>query len=215
MRCFTPDTCPDLSATAGASGVAAAARQSGPLGRTWAACEGLYESEVPLASLDPAVRFDDDYPDPIRYDASRRVLRYRGRMSHASFMRLQVLSNDRMYQRALEQLFVASAMPPAARIPTSRVLWPTLAAGLLVAIVAAGWFSRGWLAPGGQPAVATQSADVGPAVPPAAVADPPQAADSATAPAEGPVVQPSSALTVNHVASGEGSTPPARAPVER
>jgi hypothetical protein len=217
MRCFTPDTCTNLSSEAGVATSAPprTTPQAAPPPRTWAACAGLYESEVPLASLDPAVRFDDDYPDPIRYDASRRVLRYRGRMSHASFMRLQVLSNDRSYQRALEQLFVASALPPEARAPVSWVLWPALAAGLLVALLAAGWFGRGWLAPGGRPAVAAQSVDAAPAMPPAAEIASLEPARSAAATAEAPAVEPSPVPTVSHIASGEASTPPARTPVER
>jgi hypothetical protein len=115
--------------------------------RTWDACAGLPECEVPLAQLDSAVCFDDDYPEPIRYDAARRVLRYRGTMSHASFVRLHSLSRDRDYLRAMEQLFVASAPPlPVQSLVGSPLTWLGLAA-VAVVIAAAAWFAWSRLAP--------------------------------------------------------------------
>src|SRR4029434_353100 len=85
-----------------------------PLGRTWEQCAGQRESEAPLSWPDSSLSFGDDFPEPIRYDAARGVLRYRGLMSHGSFRYLGSLSRDYRYQRALEQLFVATATPPTA-----------------------------------------------------------------------------------------------------
>ena len=65
------------------------------LKRTWDARAGMREAESPLAQLDPSIHFDGEYPEPIRYDAERKVLRYRGPMSHASFVVLRALSDDR------------------------------------------------------------------------------------------------------------------------
>jgi hypothetical protein len=103
----------------------------------------MRESEIPLSNLDASIQFEGDYCEPIRYDAARRMLRYRGTMSHASFVHLQALSRDRLYQRALEQLFVASAMPPEPSMQAGK--WLAIG-GLSTAVVvgvAGAWFVMG------------------------------------------------------------------------
>ena len=107
--------------------------------RTWDACAGQQEVQAPLARLDSEVVFDSDYSLPIRYDAERRVLRYRGFMSHATYVRLAALSDDREYQTALERLFVATS--PSAITPAWQVPWKGLAAGVMaLVLLAAGWY---------------------------------------------------------------------------
>jgi hypothetical protein len=103
----------------------------------------MRESEIPLSNLDASIQFDGDYCEPIRYDAARRVLRYRGTMSHASFVHLQALSRDRLYQRALEQLFVASAMPPEPSMQAGKWLAVGGLSTALVVGAAGAWFVMG------------------------------------------------------------------------
>ena len=103
-----------------------------PLGHTWEQCDGQRESEAPLSELPEGLSFDDSFLEPIRHDAARGVLRYRGLMSHGSFRYLGSLSRDYRYQRALEQLFVATATPPAAG-PAWKVL--VIAAAAVIALL--------------------------------------------------------------------------------
>jgi hypothetical protein len=113
---------------------------SGAKLRTWDACAGLHEAQSPLARLDSKVVFGEDYPEPIRYDADRQALRYRGFMSHASYVKLAALSDDREFQTALERLFVATS--PTAVSPPWQVPWRGLAAAIAaVAILAGGWYA--------------------------------------------------------------------------
>jgi hypothetical protein len=107
--------------------------------RTWDACAGLLEAQSPLAKLDSKVVFGDDYPEPIRYDAERRLLRYRGFMSHATYVKLAALSDDREYQTALERLFVATS-PPAVSPPWEAPWKGLAAAAIAVAVLAGGWY---------------------------------------------------------------------------
>jgi hypothetical protein len=109
--------------------------------RTWDACAGLHEAEAPLAHLDGRVVFGDDYPEPIRYDAERKKLRYRGFMSHSSYVKLAALCDEREYQTALEQVFVATS--PGAISPPWQVPWKGIAvAALAMAVLAGGWYVR-------------------------------------------------------------------------
>jgi len=108
--------------------------------RTWDACAGLHEVQSPLAKLDSAVVFGDDYPEPIRYDAERKALRYRGFKSHATYVKLAALSDDREYQTALERLFVATS--PTIETSPWRVPWKSMAGAAAAAIVlAGGWYA--------------------------------------------------------------------------
>jgi hypothetical protein len=117
--------------------------------RTWDSCAGLHEAQSPLARLDSSVVFGDDYPEPIRYDAERQALRYRGFMAHASYVKLAALSDDREYQTALERLFVATS--PTTETPPWQVPWKSTAGTAAAALVlAGGWFA--WNRPGPPPA---------------------------------------------------------------
>ena len=132
------DRSPLASSTAAESSVRVTA--SGAKLRTWDACAGLHEVQSPLAKLDSSVAFGDDYPEPIRFDAERRALRYRGFMSHATYVKLAALSDDRDYQTALERLFVATS--PTAATTAWRVPWKSMAGAAAAAIVlAGGWYA--------------------------------------------------------------------------
>jgi len=112
-----------------------------PPKRTWDACAGLHEAQAPLARLDPKVVFGDDYPFPIRFDAERKVLRYRGFMSHATYVKLAALCDERDYQTALERLFVATS--PTVEAPVRQVPWKAIAAGAVaVVVMVGGWYAR-------------------------------------------------------------------------
>jgi hypothetical protein len=130
---------------AGRSSSAALPQTSGALGRTWEQCAGLRESQSPLAALDTSVRFGDDFPEPIRYDAARGVLLYRGPMSHASFCFLRGLCDERNYHLSLERLFVATALPPARPVPWR--FWAGAAAAAIV-VLSLAWLGLSRLSPG-------------------------------------------------------------------
>jgi hypothetical protein len=133
-----------------------------PKKRTWDACAGLHEAEAPLAHLDGRVVFEEDYPEPIRYDAERKKLRYRGFMSHASYVKLAALCDEREYQAALERLFVATS--PLAVSSPWQVPWKGIGAAVAaIALLVSGWYARSaWLRPeaasqAGQERVVTQN----------------------------------------------------------
>ena len=112
-----------------------------PTKRTWDACAGLHEAQAPLARLDSKVVFGNDYPFPIRYDAERKLLQYRGFMPHAAYVKLAALSDDRDYQTALERLFVATS--PTAIAPARQVPWKGIAAAAVaIASLVCGWYAR-------------------------------------------------------------------------
>jgi hypothetical protein len=122
---------------------------SAPTKRTWDACAGLHEVQAPLARLDSKVILDNEYPVPIRYDAERKLLRYRGFMSHATYLKLAALTDDRDYQTALERLFVATS--PTAEASAWQVPWKALGAAVIVVVaLAAGWYA--WSRSGQVPA---------------------------------------------------------------
>jgi hypothetical protein len=120
---------------------AASSVAASPGKRTWEACAGLHESQAPLARLDNKVVFGNDYPLPIRYDAERKLLQYRGFMSHATYVKLAALCDDRDYQTALERLFVATS--PSVEAPVRQVPWKGIAAAVVaVAVMVCGWYAR-------------------------------------------------------------------------
>ena len=108
--------------------------------KTWQQAVQEREVTAPLAALPKGVSFGDDFPEPIQYDAVRRVLRFRGFMSNTSFQELQHLSNDLDYMRALEQLFTASAIEPQ---PAAHYGWiaGAIVAALLLLILGLRWLS--------------------------------------------------------------------------
>jgi hypothetical protein len=113
-----------------------------PLNRSWDSCAALRECFVPLNGLEISISFDG-LGEPIRYDTEHGLLRYRGTMSHASFLQLQKVCRERHYQRALEQLFVASALPPSPTV--SARPWLIGAGGVAATALAIGglWYSFG------------------------------------------------------------------------
>lgn len=76
---------------------------------TWDEALGQREVAVPLAYLPADVELAVDFPEPIRYDAERLVLAYRGVMPPGSYQRLRSLSKDLPFQLAVDRLFAASA----------------------------------------------------------------------------------------------------------
>jgi hypothetical protein len=111
---------------------------------TWRDAAGQREVWVPVGYLPAGVEFGDDFPEPIRYDATLRRLSYRGLMPHASYAFLRSLSADLPYQIAIERLFIASS-PPAVHSET-RAKWlaaaAAIAAALLVVCLSVGNFRR-------------------------------------------------------------------------
>lgn len=77
--------------------------------KTWTEAAGLPETSARLESLPPDIEFPDDFPEPIRYDASRKRLVYRGFMTSVSYRFLHGLSPDSDYITALDYLFQASS----------------------------------------------------------------------------------------------------------
>jgi hypothetical protein len=64
--------------------------------------------------MPPGVEFGDGYPEPIRYDSSRRVLIYRGFMASGSYADLRRVSKDAAYLAALDALYVGTSLPAGA-----------------------------------------------------------------------------------------------------
>ena len=125
--------------------------------RSWDSCAALPECQVPLTGLEISITFDS-LGEPIRYDSERGLLLYRGTMSHASFLHLQKVCRERHYQRALEQLFVASAMPPPASTSSKPWLMATGAAGAAAIVLGGLWYSLSGEAGSKAPEVVRSSA---------------------------------------------------------
>ena len=109
--------------------------------KTWQQAEGSREVSARLAALPAGVQFLDDFAEPIRYDAARRLLLYRGFMTNTSFVELQRLSRDLDFARALEHLFTASAQETEPK-PKSW-LWVVTGAIVLAVIAAIAWRALG------------------------------------------------------------------------
>ncbi len=105
--------------------------------RTWSDAEGQRESAVPLEILPAGVCFAEDFPEPIRFDAARKQLLYRGFMSYSSFCYLQQLHSDASYAKALDRLFQASTRTPEERsLKRTSGWWLTVLAAAALGIVA-------------------------------------------------------------------------------
>jgi hypothetical protein len=103
--------------------------------RSWDQAEGDRQTTARLEALPSGLHFDDDFPEPIRYDAARRALTYRGFMSYGSFQYLQQLHSDSGYTRALDELFRCSSgvVDP----PKRAWWWPGVIAAIGAATLAA------------------------------------------------------------------------------
>ena len=72
---------------------------------TWANAAGLPEVSARLDRLPNGIPFSDNFPEPIRFDPTRKRLLYRGFMSSVSYRYLHGLSTDPAYVSALDLLF--------------------------------------------------------------------------------------------------------------
>ncbi len=102
-----------------------------PKGKSWSAAEGLREVSTPLAALPSEIEFSADFPEPIHYDAERKLLSYRGQMYHSSYLYLFALSKDGPYERAIDQLFAKSVPPVASSATLPWGMISMVAAGAL------------------------------------------------------------------------------------
>ena len=104
---------------------------------------GQRETAAKLERLPPGLDFPDGFPEPIAYDAPRRLLVYRGLMTHDSYAYLRLLSIDPAYLAALDQLRATScrlcAQPALPHHSRRRWLWLPVAVLLLVSLVAWWW----------------------------------------------------------------------------
>jgi hypothetical protein len=78
----------------------------------WDRARGQREVSVPLAYLPRDIDFTQEFPEPIRYDADKLKLVYRGVMPSASYHLLRNLSKDLPFQLAIDRLFALSAAAP-------------------------------------------------------------------------------------------------------
>jgi hypothetical protein len=105
--------------------------------KSWDQAQGDRETSARLAALPSSLQFDDDFPEPIRYDPARRMLIYRGFMSYGSFQYLQQLHSDSDYARALDELFRCSS--GVVNPPKRTRWWPVLLAAIGAALAALIW----------------------------------------------------------------------------
>jgi hypothetical protein len=77
--------------------------------KTWDEAAGLPETAVPLPHLPQGLSIPETLPEPIRYDAERKLLLYRGFMCSASFAFLHALSADTAFLAALDTLYQATS----------------------------------------------------------------------------------------------------------
>ena len=91
--------------------------------KTWSQAAGLPETAARLEALPPGLDFPADFPEPIRYDAARRLLVYRGFMASASYQFLRGRSADLAYLAALDVLFRDSAYALSPRRRGCLVVW--------------------------------------------------------------------------------------------
>src|SRR6185437_1701315 len=75
--------------------------------KTWEEAAGTPETFVALPRLPQGLTFTENFPEPIRHDAERKRLIYRGFMCSASYTFLHGLSTDPAYVAALDALFQA------------------------------------------------------------------------------------------------------------
>jgi hypothetical protein len=108
--------------------------------KTWGEAEGLKETSVLLERLPSELRFPEDFPEPITYDAVRKQLKYRGLMFSGSYAYLRKLSNDPAYLTALDQLFIGTSTTnaPGGRWTLAIVAVVTAA----LAVFGAWWYLR-------------------------------------------------------------------------
>jgi len=79
---------------------------------TWEKAAGQREIFVSLHHFPAQLKFDDNFPEPIRYDAVKERLCYRGLMYHGSYSYLRNQSTEANYLIAIDQLYQLSSSPP-------------------------------------------------------------------------------------------------------
>jgi hypothetical protein len=106
-------------------------------GKTWLEAAGEREVSAPMDRLPATIQFPADFPEPIRYDATRKLLQYRGFMPHYSFVELQKMSNELDYLTSLERIFADSAHPTDTH--SSWSVWMIAIPMTIVAAMVAAW----------------------------------------------------------------------------
>ena len=108
--------------------------------KTWGEAAGQKETVVSLDRLPAELRFPEDFPEPIIYDAARKQLKYRGLMFSGSYSYLRKLSNDPAYLTALDQLFIGTS---TANAPGGRwTLVIAIVVAVALAVFGAWWYLR-------------------------------------------------------------------------
>lgn len=104
---------------------------------TWEKAAGQREIFVPLHHFPPQLKFDDQFPEPIRYDAAKERLCYRGLMYHGSYSYLRNQCTDANYLIAIDQLYQLSSTPPKQR---HLAAWASaISAGIAIAALVSAW----------------------------------------------------------------------------
>lgn len=104
---------------------------------TWDRAAGQREISVSLHHFPAQLKFDDSFPEPIRYDAAKERLCYRGLMYHGSYSYLRGQSTEANYLIAIDQLYSLSSTPPKKH---HYVAWASaISAGVAIAALASAW----------------------------------------------------------------------------
>ena len=104
---------------------------------TWERAAGQREIFVPLHHFPAHLQFDANFPEPIRYDAAKERLCYRGLMYHGSYSFLRGQSTEANYLIAIDQLYLMSSTPPKKH---HYVAWGSaISAGVALAALVFAW----------------------------------------------------------------------------
>lgn len=104
---------------------------------TWDRAAGQREIFVPLHHYPTQLKFDADFPEPIRYDAAKERLSYRGLMYHGSYSFLRNQCADANYLMAIDQLYLLSSTPPKKH---HYAAWASaISAGVAIAALVSAW----------------------------------------------------------------------------
>jgi len=120
-----------------AAGATPAARidETGACGITWAQAAEKVEISAKLEQLPAGMAFGEDFPEPIQYDAQRKLLVYRGFMTTLSYNYLRKLSRDLGYIAAIDEVNIKSTMAVYEQ-PAPRRGWLWGLGGLALAAAA-------------------------------------------------------------------------------
>jgi hypothetical protein len=105
--------------------------------KTWVEAAAEKETTARLDGLPAGLAFPPDFPEPITYDAARKLLSYRGFMCHRTYQALHELSGDAAYLAALDQLYQGSSYTTGAPSGGRRLgRWLAVAAAAALALAA-------------------------------------------------------------------------------